>query len=535
MDRSTGVTSDRTRSSDSKTMKVTRASVGGSYAKKWTDTVDGEKIKKFTANPNEVSIVDNPCVPSATFSMFKADGSEAAVAFKVENDDEAWPDFAKAEVTEDDPPVEVEDEQQQELPFPTNDEVVAQAEKIAKAAADGTTWMQHVEAARDELMKNRKPATEEVVEEKVIKAKADPKKKKDGKKDASGDSKNSSTDPEDEDQSEAGDCDGPANKVTPAGVKQVWSASDGTTFGKKEEAVAHEKTLQKAEMTEAEKLKARLNKALAPEEPTVEVPLMDDFDRLGKVIQALETPLDPEKLSKGLYTVSRFAQTLWDLGSLVRKIAAEGVDEGGDKSDSAVSDEMKKALGTLCDSFKAYVDNQLTELMAGMDDDVCVGVYDYYYAAAQADPENQLAKDVCSVITERRDPSREVRETLAKAWGVTETIEDSTEMNPTLQKRFDRLEAENAEFKKIAEDAVGEVEKLTKRVEQIEATPLPRAPRNVAYRDGDQEFFGKRVTNDAEKVAVLKELMEVHGADGLATMMIKAAHAQGGQKLALNR
>lgn len=71
-------------------------SVGGSYGKRWTETNDNEKIKKFTAVPNEVSLVDNPCVPSATFSLVKADGAEEAIAFKVENDDNEWPGFAKA-------------------------------------------------------------------------------------------------------------------------------------------------------------------------------------------------------------------------------------------------------------------------------------------------------------------------------------------------------------------------------------------------------------------------------------------------------
>lgn len=492
-------------------------SVGGAYEKRWTDTVDGEKIKKFTAKPNEVSLVDNPCVPSATFSMFKADGSETSVMFKVENNDEEWPDFAKADDGEESTTAVEEpnkEPEQLELKLPTNDEVVAHAEKIAKAAGDGTTWMQHVEKAREELIKASTP------------------KKDEAKKDNKAAAKDNS-DPADDDQEEAGDA-----KATKADVrndlKQVWSCTDNKTFEKKADAEAHEATLKKNEPTEVEKLKARLDKALSPEAKTEETPLMEDWDRLGKAIQALETPFEPEKLNKGMYTVSRFANTLWDLGSLVRKIAKEGVTEGDDNSDKTVSDGMKKAMGDLCTSFKAYVDNQVTELMAGMDDDVCVEVYDYYYAAATSDPENQLAKDVCSIITDRREPSREVRETMAKAWGVTDEAED-TGMNPDLQKRFTALETSNAEFKKIAEDAVGEVEKLTKRVEQIEETPLPRAPRNIAFREGDQEFLGKRVTNDTEKVAVLKEMMELHGADGLATMMIKASQATGGQKLSLNR
>ncbi len=46
-------------------------SQGGSYAKKWKD---GE-FTRYTSNPCEISLVDNPCLASATFEVVKADGS----------------------------------------------------------------------------------------------------------------------------------------------------------------------------------------------------------------------------------------------------------------------------------------------------------------------------------------------------------------------------------------------------------------------------------------------------------------------------
>ncbi len=45
-------------------------SIGGSYVKRWAD---GAAIR-YTAKPTEVSIVDNPCMAGATFSLIKADG-----------------------------------------------------------------------------------------------------------------------------------------------------------------------------------------------------------------------------------------------------------------------------------------------------------------------------------------------------------------------------------------------------------------------------------------------------------------------------
>ena len=47
-------------------------SVGGSYGKQWTDD-DG--ILHYTAIPSEISIVDNPCVGTATIMYVKADGT----------------------------------------------------------------------------------------------------------------------------------------------------------------------------------------------------------------------------------------------------------------------------------------------------------------------------------------------------------------------------------------------------------------------------------------------------------------------------
>jgi hypothetical protein len=46
-------------------------SIGGAYVHSWKD---GEFVR-FTANPVEISVVDNPCVPGAHFTAVKADGS----------------------------------------------------------------------------------------------------------------------------------------------------------------------------------------------------------------------------------------------------------------------------------------------------------------------------------------------------------------------------------------------------------------------------------------------------------------------------
>lgn len=52
-------------------------SPGGRYLKRWADG----GYTRYTAAPSEISIVDLPCIPSAGFTMVKADGMEERVAF----------------------------------------------------------------------------------------------------------------------------------------------------------------------------------------------------------------------------------------------------------------------------------------------------------------------------------------------------------------------------------------------------------------------------------------------------------------------
>jgi hypothetical protein len=507
-------------------------SVGGKYGKKWKETVDGETITKFTAVPNEVSLVDNPCVKSATFMLTKADGSEEPVPFAdavatidpPEGDDDTGgegPEGPEAKVEK-----AAADHVVPAVGEPSAGAVADAATALAKAANDGSTWQDHIAAAREQLMKGDTSALNVAVGQEQegrtneATGEVDPPKEE---KPAGEDDDDAPADPDAE--------PGSVEKVTPAGVKQAWTTSDGQSFEKKADAVAHQEELTKAATpkTEAELLRERLNKATNPEAEPVEpeTGLMEDFDRMSKVVSALSTPFEggEPKLEKGMYTINRFSSVLSDMASLSRSIKAEGQREGEEGSDSTVSAEIIAAVKTLGASFITYATEQVQELLAGMDDDVVVGYYDYYYNAVQTDPENGLAKDVCSVINDLREPSRETRETLAKAFGLSDEGDEEPQdaMTPTLKKRFDALEAENTELKKVAGEAVEAVENLTKRVEKVEATPLPRAPRNVALKPGDNSFFGKTANTEEEKLAVLHDMLKTEGADAVATKLIKLA------------
>lgn len=53
---------------------ITGISIGGSYGTKWTDEKTG--LRKYTPKITEISLVDNPCIPSARIvELVKADGS----------------------------------------------------------------------------------------------------------------------------------------------------------------------------------------------------------------------------------------------------------------------------------------------------------------------------------------------------------------------------------------------------------------------------------------------------------------------------
>jgi hypothetical protein len=56
-------------------------SIGGHYARRWKDPADPARMR-YTAKPVEVSLVDNPCIPTATFSVIRADGSTELRKFK---------------------------------------------------------------------------------------------------------------------------------------------------------------------------------------------------------------------------------------------------------------------------------------------------------------------------------------------------------------------------------------------------------------------------------------------------------------------
>ncbi len=55
-------------------------SQGGGYVNRWPDEKNPD-LMRYTASPCEISLVDLPCLPSATFAMIKADGAVETIKF----------------------------------------------------------------------------------------------------------------------------------------------------------------------------------------------------------------------------------------------------------------------------------------------------------------------------------------------------------------------------------------------------------------------------------------------------------------------
>lgn len=73
-------------------------SIGGSYADKWNDPAG--KGLRYTAKPSEISLVDNPCMPGATFTAVKSDGTTEVRKFATTKE-ETTVDDEKVEKTAD--------------------------------------------------------------------------------------------------------------------------------------------------------------------------------------------------------------------------------------------------------------------------------------------------------------------------------------------------------------------------------------------------------------------------------------------------
>lgn len=145
-------------------------SIGGKYISR---KKDGDSFR-YVADPYEGSLVDLPCMPSATFEIVKADGATLQKKFNPVGEVEAearklakaagiadidldaqWPSFEDDAIevltkvavagAGKDPVADAAAAVPKE---PTNEQVVAKATELAKAAGKESAWLDHIEPAR---------------------------------------------------------------------------------------------------------------------------------------------------------------------------------------------------------------------------------------------------------------------------------------------------------------------------------------------------------------------------------------------------
>lgn len=455
-------------------------SIGGRYARKWKD---GD-AQRYTADPYEVSLVDVPCNPSATFSKGKDD--------------------AGAEVLQKFTPWE-----------PSAADIAKRATELTQA---GTNWTMFIESARADLIAKRAGSDIEIVDEHPLKD-ADPlnkdksagtdgdvKDKKDQSDDTasqgaadqsdqtSTDDKKKKKDADAKVDGMAGDGDKPADAAKSKEIAQVWQATDGKTFAKKADCVTYQADLDKPAQPENPLLKAigDVRKDLTPEakpEPDKLAKTIGDhtaqigtLEQTGKLLKFLDGKLKPEHqlLRKSMWDVGSFANALCSLASVQQCAAMEADYE---KDGSKVPTKLRDAIADLTMIFVEMAAEEAAEMLATLpgdmittdptdDPEVGVAVANAMKFLAQGGAESKLAKAGARHSKADLDKLQAIHDH-SVGMGATCASDDAEK----LKKSVDAAIVERDQFKKIIDDALPAIEELRKEIAVIKAQPNPPAPR----------------------------------------------------------
>ncbi len=285
-------------------------SIGGGYGKRWTDP-ENPKLKRYTPVLTEVSIVDNPCVPTAMFEVIKADGSVEMRKF---------------------------------ITPETNEDSMTKATDNAAAAAEPVTEPKNdaakaapTQTADDAAAAEQSKAADPVVKVETVK-------------------------------------EGKAVKPKSAPM-QKWVADDGSQFDTKREAEVHNLQLEKrAELAPAmakmeellsgdEPVKADAAKEGAPADETKPAAVTKATDAAASA-DAPEAPL-----AKGLWQIGELACLLGRLQDIQGSVEFEQIWE--QDTDSELPAKFKGLVAEMCTVLVALVDEETKELIAdGVDVDV---------------------------------------------------------------------------------------------------------------------------------------------------------------------
>lgn len=386
-------------------------SPGGRYLKRW-QAADGVR---YTAGPSEMSIVDLPCIPSATFQMIKADGVSVDIEFKPGNFE------------------------------PGNEAVKAYSAVLAKAAG------------------SEKP------QDFVVKARAE----------------------------------------------LITKHADGETF----EQVGADWVMNKAAGTEtviteespADKLKAALAKgaraAAAIDAPAVDTGPFADLAKGALVLRAIAATADAANqdnpLRKGLWTVGWLSDLMAAFADLQGCMASEAGWEGdGSPLPQAAADIVGKIAALLIATAK----EEAAECVASMGTDgqaVTVTVDDAAIMALCAEAVELVKADTDLMA------KAGARNSMKDADRIQTIHDKAHELGATCDsadvEKLAKAEGENADLRKAIEDSVPQVENLTalverlsKRLEVVEAQPAPAKGVLRVTKENDGQPLAKDGVLDGE-------------------------------------
>lgn len=534
-------------------------SIGGSYARKWADKKTG--VKKYTARPAEVSLVDAPCIKSATFEVVK--GAEAVELRK----------FVTRE--------------------PNSAEIAVEATALAKAAGEGKVWTDFIAEGRASLVEKMLGADEkldltghadmiegEPTAEELAKAMErttttektsttermsdDPKntdkeggeasgkgesdKQMKEEEDKTGDNTQNS-DKENREDKEGGETKVPglaseddepadASKMEAARglVKQVWLATDGTTHDKKDDCVKHQLTVDVAAhpLTKAIASARNVLQGSPGEDPLAkfwsEQPEgLRDPAKIAKALVGVQELTKDSKgfeLRKGMWDVSRLGDALMSLASIQACLANEQVYE---KDDSKNPVKLRDAIMTLAECFMDIAKEELSEMLATMPGGIV-------QVKPESDPEVGVAiaeamKSV-SATTLEKIGARNSKADIGRLQKIHDyLVELGVACAPETAEKLAKAEIENETLQKVVSDAIPAIEELKKgmaaqaeEIKKIKSLPMPGGPGrlNVVEKGGASPETDRTVADPA----VVEELVKNYTPEQLQHMMIKAAQAR---------
>lgn len=287
-------------------------SIGGAYKARWKDPGNPE-LMRFTPAPAEVSLVDNPCVPTATFEYIKAGGGHEMRKFK--------------------PALEAQTTMKTE----TTEKQIPQPVQVWKAS-DGQTFKTKAECLKHEEALLAKaitePAEKALAQLEAALGKADDKKEKEDEEAAKADGE------DDEAKKDDGDMT--------AGAKDKMECAAKNTSVEKSEGEGDQAGAPAAQPAPSDAPAAPAPEAPAP---TPEAPAAEPAPA-----EKTTTPT----VTKGMYGVGRLADAIECLSWLHQDCVWEKEFEG---DNSKVPEQIKEALATLCTALRNMVNEETKELL----------------------------------------------------------------------------------------------------------------------------------------------------------------------------